>query len=120
MGSGYRGLTIYQRSYENAKRVHGMSLMFPSHEKYEMGGQLRRAAMSIPLNIAEGYGKKDSGAELRRFLRMALGSCNELLVLLDFSRDFHYITKEQHGETARESEEIARMLSAWIQKLTTP
>ena len=72
--------------------------------------------MSIPLNIAEGYGKKDSQAEINRYFRMALGSANEMLVLIDFSKDMGYMTAEKHEKAYGEYEEICKMLNAFIRK----
>ena len=58
MIESYRDLRVYQISYELALEVHKLTLKFPDFEKYELGSQARRAAVSIPVNIAEGYGKK--------------------------------------------------------------
>jgi four helix bundle protein len=90
--------------------------MFPSCEQYGLSSQIRRAATSIPLNIAEGYGKRDSQAELKRYLRMSLGSANEVLVLLEFSKDMEYITEEMHEKAYTEYEEICKMLNTFIKR----
>ena len=74
-----------------------MTQSFPDHETYEIGSQIRRASISIPLNIAEGYGKKKSSKDFKRFLSMSLGSCNEMEVLLDLIKDLHYINENQHS-----------------------
>ncbi len=74
MIKSYRDLRVYQQSYELGKGIHQVTQQFPTHEQYELGRQLRRAALSIPLNIAEGYGKKESSADFKRFLLIALGS----------------------------------------------
>ena len=116
MDGGFKTLTVYQRSYTAAKAVYAMTDCFPEKERYGVIDQLRRASLSIPLNIAEGYGKKDSQAELKRYLRMSLGSANEVLVLLDFSKDTNYITPEKHQKAYQEYEEICKMLNAFVQK----
>ena len=74
--SGYKNLDVYKRAYKLALDVHRLTQTFPNVEKHELGSQLRRAAVSITLNIAEGYGRKDSAGEFQHFLRNALGSCN--------------------------------------------
>ena len=94
----YKDLDVYNESYSLALQIHQMTQKYPEYEKYEMGGQLRRAALSVPMNIAEGYGKKESILDFKRFLRMSLGSCNEVNVLLDMSKDPGYITQPQHQE----------------------
>ena len=114
--SGFRELEIYRRSYAAAKAVYEMVKKYPSYEiRNGIADQMRRASLSIPMNIAEGYGKKDSQADFRRFLKMALGSANEMQVLLDFSKDVSYIQAETHAKAIAEYEEICKMLSKFIQ-----
>ena len=115
--SGYKELKIYKRSYKAAKAVYEMTENFPKEERYGITNQLKRASLSIPLNIAEGYAKRESQEEFKRFLMMALGSSNEVLVLLDFSKDVGYISKETHSKAFAEYEEIASMLNSFIQSI---
>ena len=115
--SGYRSLNVYEKSYRAAIAVYEMTRRYPKEEQYAMTDQIRRAAISIPLNIAEGYGKKSSQQEFKRFLRMAAGSSNEVEVLLDFAKDLGYIAQEQY-ERARETyEEIGRMLAGMLRRM---
>ena len=93
--SSYRELEVYRVSYELALQVHKLTHRFPNQEKCELGSQLRRAAVSIPANIAEGYGRKKSPAEFKHFLRNALGSGNEICVLLNISKDLGYDVPEE-------------------------
>jgi four helix bundle protein len=67
--------------------------------------------MSIPLNIAEGYGKKSSSKEFKRFLSMAMGSCNEILVILDMVRDLGYIKEADHKVYTDRYEILGRRLN---------
>ena len=115
--SGYKELKVYKRSYKAAKAVYEMTENFPKEERYGITNQLKRASLSIPLNIAEGYAKRESQEEFKRFLMMALGSSNEVLVLLDFSKDVGYISKETHSKAFAEYEEIASMLNSFIQSI---
>ena len=72
--------------------------------------------MSIPLNIAEGYSKNESAGELKRFLRMGIGSANEVVVLMEFCRDFEYISEEEAKGIIDEYETIAKMLQGMIRR----
>ena len=116
MIKSYRDLKVYQLGYELGKVVHHMTKQFPKHEQYELGSQLRRAGLSIPLNIAEGYGKKQSSAEFKRFLQMAIGSCNEVEVLLDYVLDFDYISKEEHKEIFDRYVQLGKQMNVLYQK----
>ena len=111
----YRDLRIYQRSYQTALEIHRLTLKFPAFERSELGSQLRRASSSIPINIAEGYGRKRSPDDFRRFLVMALGSCDETSVLLDFSRDLNYLDEKAFADFKQRYEEIGKGLNKTIQ-----
>ncbi|GAA0373296.1 four helix bundle protein [Bacillus horti] len=111
MIKSYRDLRVYQQSYNLGKDIHQVTHQFPKHEQYELGSQLRRAAISIPLNIAEGYGKKQSVADFKRFLLIALGSCNEVQVLLDYAKDFSYISEEQYGLLWERADQLGKQLN---------
>ena len=108
--SGYKELDVYQRAYKKALEMHRMTSEFPKQEKYEIGSQLRRSAMSIVLNIVEGYGRKDGKHEFQHFLRNALGSCNEVRVLLEMCKDIGYITNEEYQHIENEYEVISRQI----------
>ena len=115
--NGYKRLQVYQRGYAAAKSVYRMTEKYPKEEIYGITDQMRRASVSIALNIAEGYAKRESQQEFRRFLLMALGSANEMTVLLDFSKDFGYIDEQTHAKASREYDEISKMLSAVIKRI---
>lgn len=113
----YKGLKVYEKSYKAAKAIYKkIAYKFPKEERYGLKSQIQRAATSIPLNIAEGYGKGDSKKELLRYMYMARGSVNEVLVLLDFAKDFGYITEEEREKAKETYEEIGRMLTGFIKK----
>ena len=114
-GEGYRKLQIYERSYKAAKAIYEMSRTFPKEEMYGITSQIRRASLSIPLNIAEGYVKRESQQEFKRYLMMAIGSSNEVSVLLDFVKDLGFIRKEQYEKASREYEEVSKMLNRFIE-----
>ena len=110
MIQGYKDLKVYQRSYNAAVKMYQISSLFPSEERYGLISQIKRAATSIPLNIAEGYGKHESANEFKRFLSMAIGSCNEMQVLTDLAKDLEYIDSKLHDKISKEYDEIVRML----------
>lgn len=116
MIASYKDLEVYKEGYQMFLKIHKMTQTYPSIERYEIGAQIRRAAMSIPLNIAEGYGKKSSELDFKRFLKMAIGSCNEVQVMLDMSKDLEYISHEIYKEYAERYEVLGRRLNTLIQK----
>ena len=117
MIEGYKDLEVYRKSYKLSLEMHQSTQNFPSFEKYELGSQIRRSAVSIALNIVEGYGRKDSAAEFKHFLRNALGSCNEVRVLLEMVRDLGYVEANIFEHLNREYEifgkQIYRLKQAW-------
>ena len=106
----YESLAVYRKSYELALSMYKFSNTLPKEERYGITAQLRSASLSIPLNIAEGYGKQSSEAEFNRFLSMAKGSCNEVCVLLDFLKDLKFLEKEHHNKYIARYEEVEKML----------
>ena len=119
MIQSYRDLEVYQRSYELALKMHRIASRLPDHERFELRSQVRRSAISIPLNIAEGYGRKNSEAEFKHFLRNSLGSCNEVSVLLDMLKDLEYIDQGVYEGLSAEYDVLGRQLNRLIQSWRT-
>jgi four helix bundle protein len=111
--SSFNNLKVYQKSYQLALEIHKITRTFPDIERYELGTQLRRSAVSIPANIAEGYGRKKSNAEFKHFLRNALGSCNEVQVLLSLSKDLGYIADDEYVQQYELGKQIYRLIEVW-------
>ena len=111
----YRDLRIYQRSYQTALEIHRLTLKFPAFERGELGSQLRRSSSSIPINIAEGYGRKKSSNDFKRFLGIALGSCDETSVLLDFAHDLSYLDRQTYANLKEAYDQIGKGLNKLIQ-----
>ena len=99
-----------------AIQMHKLSRTYPKHELYELGSQLRRAAISIPLNIAEGYGRKTHLKGFRQYLITALGSCNEVTVILEMSKDLGYLDKESYKKVSEAYDHLGRQLNTMVQK----
>lgn len=90
MISTYKELEVYKISYQLSLQIYKLSKQYPKNELFALISQIQRAATSVPLNIAEGYGRK-SKEEFKRFLKISLGSVNEVQVLLELSKDLDYI-----------------------------
>ena len=113
----FQNLDIWQRSYRLALEPYRATKSFPKNELYGLTSQLRRAAVSIPMNIAEGCGRQ-SDADFRRILFLAMGSASELECCIMFSRDFEYMTTASAGQMLDELGTIKRMTNSLIQRLT--
>ena len=113
----YKELKIYERSYKAALAIYRMTERFPENEKYGITSQMRRAAVSIALNISEGNAKRESQQEFRRFLMMAMGSANEMSVLIEFSKDLGYIEEEMYAKAKNEYDEIGKMIRVFIKRM---
>ena len=112
----YHRLDVYQKAYQLALEVHRISLEFPQLEQYGLAQQLRGSSKSIPVNVAEGMGKQESPAEVKRFVRIAIGSCDETRVWLEFARDLGYLKYEQQASLEERYREIGRMLQGIIKR----
>ena len=110
MIQSYKDLEVCKRSYEASLDLHRVSMNFPKFEMFELGAQLRRATKSIVMNIAEGYGKKHSIAEFKRYLSIAIGSADEVKVQLEYCKDLGYIDEGLYTMYSNEYTEIAKML----------
>ena len=112
----YHRLDVYQKAYQLALEVHRISLEFPKIEQYGLAQQLRVASKSIAANIAEGMGKQESPAEVRRFVRMAMGSCDETRVWLEFARDLGYLKADLQSSLNARYQEVGKMLRGVIKR----
>jgi four helix bundle protein len=112
----YKELRVWEKAHFFTLKVYEMSKFFPREEIYSLTNQLRRAASSIPANIAEGCGK-NSQTELAHFLNVALGSANEAEYFLLLSRDLKYLIEEKFLELNENINEINAMLIALIAKV---
>ncbi len=107
----YKDIKAYEKSYKMSIKIYQEVRKFPKEELFGMTSQLKRAAASIPLNIAEGYGKRVCPNEFKRFLLMAIGSCDEMKVLLEISKDLGFIDIKIYEEYVSEYEEIGKILN---------
>src|ERR1043165_2962504 len=115
----YRDLIVWQKAIDLVVMAYRATADFPKSETYGLTSQIRRAATSIPANIAEGYGR-GSRKEYVQFLLIAQGSLKELETHLIVSQRLSYGTTAQTEAILADTAEIGRMLTALIRKLRTP
>lgn len=119
--STYKDLNVYRESYRLALDVSRLCRCFPAREQYELARQLRRAARSVPANVVEGWAKRSSVAEFKRYLQVAIGSCDEFKPWLELSRDEGYLAVTQSAEIENRLNVVGAMLkSLWRQWLDFP
>jgi len=116
MLKNYRDLKVWQKSYRLCLDLYRITKKFPKEERYGLTSQIRRAAVSIPSNIAEGYGRKTT-ADYLRFLYIAYGSIGELETQLLLSGDLNYVNQENLKALKDGTGEVERMLKAMIKSL---
>lgn len=112
----YKELKVWEKAHAFTLSVYGLTKKFPKEEMYGLTNQLRRAASSIPANIAEGCGRKTS-ADFAHFLNIALGSANEAEYFLILSKDLSYLSTEDFLPLSIIINEIKGMLIALIAKV---
>ena len=108
--NSFRKLNAYVNAKELVKRVYALLKKFPKEEQYALCDQLRRAVISIPSNVAEGFGRVSEKEQLR-FLEIAYGSLLEVETQLDIACDLHYITPESISDIMELIDREARLLS---------
>ncbi len=116
MLKNYRELKVWRKSYRLCLALYRITKIFPKEERYGLTSQIRRAAVSIPSNIAEGDGRKTTANYLRS-LYIAYGSVCELETQVLLSGDLNYVNKENLKAFKDDTEEVERMLKALIKSL---
>jgi len=112
----YRDLMVWQKAMALVTNIYRITKALPTEEVYGLTPQIRRSAVSIPSNMAEGYGR-NSTKDYLRFLRIANGSLYELQTQLEICMNLEFITKQKFDESYEQSREIERMLSSLIRKI---
>jgi four helix bundle protein len=114
--SNYESLEVWKRAHQLTLDVYRITQSFPSSELYGLTSQLRRAAASIPANLAEGSGR-GSDRELTRYCRIAAGSSSELEYHLLLASELGYVDSEDHIRLTQEVKGVRRMLMSLITHL---
>jgi four helix bundle protein len=116
LGQSYRDLIAWQKGIELVAAIYHVTKTFPKEELYGLTSQLRRAAVSIPSNVAEGQGRK-SKAEFRHFLHNAAGSLMEVETQLTIATMLAYLERTKEAELLERTNELGRILNGLILSL---
>jgi four helix bundle protein len=112
----YRDLIVWQKSMKLVSEIYICSKEFPSDERFGLTSQMRRSAVSIPSNIAEGYGRNSTG-DYKRFLQIAVGSLFELQTQIEIAFQLNYVNEDKYKSVFMICTEIDKMLYSLIQKV---
>ena len=112
----FKDLNAYKKSFQLAMQIYRTTKQFPREELYGLTSQLRRAATSIPSNIAEGYRRRTRG-EYLQFLSIAYGSCGELETQLDLCHELGYLSDIDYGRLSALQSVVSRLLHGLVQSL---
>lgn len=113
----FRNLKIYKRAIDYSIKIYSTTRSFPQNESYGLTSQIRRAVVSISLNIAEGSAG-NSPREFSHFLRTSLGSIYEVIACLEIALKLNYCTEEDIERLIDEANEIASMIVGFSKTLT--
>jgi four helix bundle protein len=116
MGQSFRDLDVWQRSIELTLAIYKLTASFPDSERFGLTNQLRRAAVSVASNIAEGYGRSTKG-EYIQFLGHARGSNSEVETQIVISKALCFGSKEMLQTAEELCDEVGRMLGAMMKSL---
>lgn len=106
----FRDLPVWASARRLVPMTYNLAKPFPPHERYGVAGQMQRAAVSVAVNVAEGWGRGSRG-ELHRFVTIALGSLHELDALTDIVEDLQYASQEDLAALRAAISEVGRMLT---------
>jgi four helix bundle protein len=115
-GKGFRKLIVWQRAHELVLQIYKFTEKFPKHETFGLTSQLRRAMISVPANIAEGYAAGGKG-QFGRYLDIAQGSLAEVEYYLILANELTYITKAQYEQAETLRAETGFLLHRLIESL---
>mgnify|MGYP001552087308 FL=1 len=116
MLKSYRELNVWKKAYNLCVKIYRITKVFPQEERYVLSSQMRKSALSIPSNIAEGYGRKTK-ADYVRILYIAYGSVCEIETQILLAGDLNYIQRDKRDNLNQEISEIEIMLKALIRTL---
>jgi len=112
----FKKLNIWVKSIALVKEIYLISNKFPKEEQYGLTSQMKRAAVSIPANIAEGSAKS-SNKDFSRFLEFSLGSIFELETLIIIAKELKYINEETFSSIDKQIQEVELMIKSFLSQL---
>lgn len=112
----FREIKVWQKAMNYVTKLYSASKNFPEEEQYGLTSQIRRSAISIPSNIAEGFGRK-SAKDFKRFLQMSMGSLFELQTQLEIAKNLNYIEEKEFLNEYSDLREIEIMLASFIKSI---
>lgn len=115
----FEKLEVWQLAVEFCGKIYRVTALFPDSERFGLTNQLRRAAASVPTNIAEGAGRT-SNRDNVRFIEISYGSLMEIVSLLEIARQQEWLSDDDRSELRMEADRLARMLSGLRNHLQTP
>lgn len=114
----YKDLRVWQKADELAFEIYKMTKKFPKDEIYGLTSQLRRAVLSVPTNIVEGYARKGD-KELARFVNISIGSLAEVEYLLTFAGRLQYVSNSELTRIEVLRSEVGKLLWMFYKKVLT-
>ena len=118
MAEAFKKLKAWQAAYKMVLEIYKITEKFPKHEMYGMTSQIRRAAVSVSANIAEGYGRQHR-KEYVQFLSIARGSLGEVETYILLAKDLGYINENVYGQLDGLRQETGRILTGLIRSLNS-
>lgn len=112
----FREMQVWNKGHKLALEIYKLTVGFPREEIYGLSSQIRRAAVSIPTNIAEGCGR-GSAKELKQFLKISMGSASEVEYQILLSYELRYMARKTYDNLNSDIQEIKKMLSSYIVKI---
>ncbi len=114
--STFRNLKVWQKSMILVTKIYNETKTFPQEEIYGLTAQMRRASISIPSNIAEGYGREGKNDYLK-FLNIAMSSLYELQTQVEIGKNLNFTTENNFKSIYEDTRELERMLSSFIRTI---
>ncbi len=112
----YKDLLVWQKGIEFVNEIYFLTKKFPKEEIFGLTSQMRRAAVAIPSNIAEGWGRSTTKNYIQ-FIRISRGSLFEIETMIQIAKDQQYLSDEQKTSALLKTEELGKMINKLLHSL---